>query len=186
MPISSPKNKNTSENTDSSESPKPKRGNLSIKTVALPKCAKQWSFKCPSCDHIAWGEKDRNVHHKTTHGALKCAVCDASFDTPSGLQCHKYKHSDLKYICETCGEKFPFCSQLKDHRTKHLTGRGFTCFSKNFGKSFKNNSSLICHLQVHSGKTFHCPVDGCDYSNKAERNLKSHMALHSDTHNYSW
>ena len=115
MLISLPENKNTSENTDLSESPKTKRWNLSIKMVALPKCAKQRSFKCPSCDHIARSEKDKNVHHKTTYGALKCALCDVSFDTLSGLHCHKYKHSDLKYICETCGEKFPFSSQLKDH-----------------------------------------------------------------------
>ena len=37
------------------------------------------------------------------------------------------------------------------------------------------------HLQTHSGKTFKCPKKGCDYSTKAERNLKSHLILHMDT-----
>ena len=143
------------------------------------------SFKCPSCDHRARSEKERNQHHKTVHGVLKCAVCEDTFDTPSGLHRHKYKHSDLNFICETCGDKFPFSSQLKDHRIKHLTGRGFTCFSKDCGKSFKNNSSLVRHLQTHSGKTFKCLKKGCDYSTKAERNLKSHLVWHTDTHNYS-
>ena len=170
------------------ESPNPtnqRKGNLSIKTVTLPKRIKLRSFKCPSCDHRARSEKERNQHHKTAHGILKCAVCEDTFDTPSRLHRHKYKHSDLNFICETCGDKFPFSSQLKDHRIKHLTGRGFTCFSKDCGKSFKNNSSLVCHLQTHSGKTFKCPKKGCDYSTKAERNLKSHLIWHKDTHNYS-
>ena len=117
-------------------------------------------------------KKDRNAHHKATHSALKCVVCGANFETPSRLHRHKYQHSVLNYICETCGEKFPFSSQLKDHRTKHLNDRGFTCFSKNCGKSFKNNSSLTRHLQVHSGKTFTCPVDGCGYNNKSREELK--------------
>ena len=93
------------------------------------------------------------------------AVCGDSFDTPSGLHRYKYTykyisismHSDLKFICETSGDRFPFTSQLKDHRSKHLMGRGFTCFAKNCGRSFKNRSSLTRHLQVHSGKLFYVP-----------------------------
>ena len=158
-------------------SPKKPKGSLNIKTVTLPKRIKLCSFKCPSCDHISPSEKERNQHHKTAHGTLKCAVCDDTFDTPSGLHRHKYKHTDLN--------KFPFSSQLKEHRIKHLTGRGHTCFAKNCGKSFKNNSSLVRHLKVHSGKTYSCPKKDCDYSTKAERNLKSHLIWHTDSHNYS-
>ena len=176
--------------TQEPSKPKPnptsqRKGNLCIKTVTLPKRIKLRSFKCPTCDHRARSEKERNQHHKTVHGELKCAVCEDTFDTPSGLHRHKYKHTNLNFICETCGDKFSFSSQLKDHRIKHLTSKGHTCFAKNCGKSFKNNSSLVRHLQTHSGKTFKCPKQGCDYSTKAERNLKSHLILHTDTHNYS-
>ena len=170
---------------DPSKQPPQIKGNLNIRTVALPKRCKLRSFKCPSCKHISRSEKERNNHHKSTHGMLNCAVCNATFDTPSGLHHHKYKHSDQKFICETCGEKFAFSSKLKEHRIKHLTGRGFKCFSKNCDKTFKNNSSLVCHLKVHEGKTFCCPEAGCEYSTNVERNLKLHMTIHSDTHNYS-
>ena len=135
-------------NRDAPVPTKQNRGNLNIKMVALPKCVKLRSFKCPSCDYSSQSEKEQNMHHKTVHGTLKCTVCNASFDTPNRLHCHKYKHSDLKYVCETCGEMFPFSSQLKDHRTKHLTGRGFACFAKDCGKTFKNNSSLLRHVKV--------------------------------------
>ena len=166
-------------------SPKKRKGSLNIKTVTLPKRIKLRSFKCPSCDHISRSEKERNQHHKTSHGSLKCAVCDDIFETPSGLHRHQYKHKDLNFMCETCGDKFPFSSQLKEHRITHLTGRGHTCFAKDCGKSFKNNSSLVRHLKVHSGKTYSCPNKDCDYSTVSERNLKSHLILHTDSHNYS-
>ena len=141
-------------------SPKQQKGSLKIKTVTLPKRIKLHSFKCPSCVHISRSEKERNQHHKTAHGTLKCAVCDNTFDTPSGLHRHKYKHTDLNFTCETCGDKFPFSSQFKEHRIKHLTGRGYTCFAKDCRKSFKNNSSLVRHLKVHSGKTYTLPKEG--------------------------
>ena len=153
--------------------------------MTLPKRIKLRSFKCPSCDQISRSEKERNQHHKTAHGTLKCAVCDDIFETPSGLHRHQYKHKDLNFMCETCGDKFPFSSQLKEHRITHLMGRGHTCFAKDCGKSFKNNSSLVRHLKVHSGKTYSCPNKDCDYSTVSERNLKSHLILHTDSHNYS-
>ena len=73
--------------TQEPSKPKPnptsqRKGNLCIKTVTLPKRIKLRSFKCPSCDHRARSEKERNQHHKTVHGELKCAVCEA----PSTLQ----------------------------------------------------------------------------------------------------
>ena len=101
-----------------------RKGTLSVKTVSLPKHVKPRSFKCATCEFIAHSEKERNNHHKESHGALKCAICGDSFDNLSGLHCHKYKHSDLKFICENCRNRFPFKIQLKEHHSKHLTGRG--------------------------------------------------------------
>ena len=173
------------ETVESPSSSKQHRGTLKIKTLTLPKRIKVRSFKCPSCDHTSRSEKEQNQHHKTVHSMLKCAVCDDSFNTPSGLHHHKYKHMNLNFVCETCGDKFPFSSQLKEHWIKHLKGRGHACFAKDCGKSFKNNSSLVHHLKVHSGKMYTCPEKDCDYSTNAERNLKSHLIWHTDTHNYS-
>ena len=114
-----------------------------------------------------------------------CAICNEVFNTLSGLHRHKYHHTDQKFTCETCGDQYPFESQLKDHRIKHLRGKGHTCFANNCGKAFKNKSSLTGHLKSHEGKLFKCPEKGCSYSNPDERNLKSHMILHSNIFRYS-
>ena len=53
------------------------------------------------------------------------------------------------------------------------------------GKTFKNKSSLTRHLKTHDGKICTCPEDGCNYSNPDERNLKSHMIVHSNILHYS-
>ena len=153
------------------------KGKLNIKTVALPKRLRLRTFKCQTCSYVCHSEKERNQHHKDKHGLLTCAVCNEVFNTPSGLHRHKYRHTDRKFTCETCGDQYPFESQLKDHRIKHLRGKGHTCFTNNCGKAFKNKSSLTRHLKSHEGKLFTCPEKGCNYSNPDERNLKSHMIL---------
>ena len=161
------------------------KGKLDIKTVGLPKRVRAHTFKCQICKFVCHSEKERNTHHKDNHGPLTCAVCGEVYDTPSGLHRHKYRHSDLKFMCITCREQFPFKSQLKDHRTKHLSEKGHSCFAKDCSKSFKNKSSLIRHIKVHAGNIFMCPTNGCSYSNPDERNLKAHMIVHTDTHQYS-
>ena len=164
---------------------KPSKGELKIKTVSLPKRVRSRTFRCQTCKYICHSERERNQHHKDNHCPLSCAVCSEVFNTPSGLHRHKYRHTDLKFTCESCGENFPFESQLKDHWVKHLSIRGHSCFSKDCGRSFKNKSSLIRHLKEHEGKEYQCPEDGCPYSSNTERNLKAHMINHTDTHPYS-
>ena len=174
-----------SQDSQTTSAEKPRIGELNIKTVSLPKRVRTRTFKCQTCSFVCHSEKERNNHHKNKHGPLTCAVCSEVFDTPSGLHRHKYRHTDLKFTCESCGDSFPFESQLKDHRVKHLTNRGHSCFAKDCGRSFKNKSSLIRHLKVHDGRNFPCLEDGCTYSSNAERNLKAHMIVHSETHPYS-
>ena len=83
------------------------KGELNIKTVSLPKIVRARTFKCQICQFICHSERERNKHHKDNHGPLTCVVCNEGFNTPSGLHRHKYRHTDLKFTCETCGERFP-------------------------------------------------------------------------------
>ena len=173
------------QDTETTTDNTPTKGKLNIKTVSLPKRVRARTFKCQICKFVCHSEKERNMHHRDNHDPLACAVCGEAFNTPSGLHRHKYHHTDLKFTCENCGERFPFESQLKDHLVKHLTNRGHSCFAKNCCKSFKNKLSLIRHIKVHDGKNYPCQKEDCKYSSNDEHNLRAHMIVHTDTHHYS-
>ena len=79
-------------------------------------------FKCSLCTVVKHSQKELNNHHKSKHGKLKCPDCDESFDTPSGLHRHKYRHRDKKFKCSTRGDQFPFSSQVADHQIWHTNG----------------------------------------------------------------
>ena len=91
---------------------------------------------------------------------------------------HNYKHSEKtrKYPCDDCDKRFPFVSQLKLHRKKHLTALEHMCTQCN--KWFKNRGKLTKHLVSHSGKVWHCQK--CTYTCNDPRNLRAHMHGHGD------
>ena len=161
------------------------KGKLSIDTFGIPKKTKKRKMKCPSCPKICNSTKERNEHHKETHGKLSCAVCNEVFDTPSALDKHKYKHVDQKFKCADCGETYPFETQLKEHRMKHRTGKSFQCMASKCGKWFKIESSLKKHVLTHDGVLHKCKAKkGCDYENIDIRNVRAHEKTHSDKLSY--
>ena len=161
------------------------KGTLSVDTFGKPKTTKERKMKCPSCPKMCSSTKERNAHHKKTHGKLSCAVCNEKFDTPSALDKHKYKHIDQKFKCADCGESYPFESQLKDHRMKHRTNKSFQCMSSKCGKWFKIESSLKKHVLIHDGVMHKCKVKkGCDYENTDKRNVRAYEKTHSDDKAY--
>ena len=125
------------------------KGTISIKTFGIPKKTKERKMKCPSCPKICGSMKERNDHHKEAHGKLTCAVCSESFDTPSALDKHKYRHVEQRFKCTDCDEVYPFESQLKEHRMKHRTKKSYRCMSSKCGKWFKIESSLKKHVLIH-------------------------------------
>ena len=46
------------------------------------------------------------------------------------------------------------------------------------GKTFRRNSDLNAHIEIHTGKIWYCDHDGCDYSNRDKRLLKGHKRSH--------
>ena len=161
------------------------KGTISIKTFGIPKQTKKRKMKCPSCPKICGSTKERNEHHKEAHGKLTCAVCNESFDTPSALDKHKYKHVEQRFKCTECNEVYPFESQLKEHHMKHRTKKSFQCMSAKCGKWFKIESSLKKHVLIHDGVMHKCKAKkGCDYENTDIRNVRAHEKTHSDDKAY--
>ena len=141
-------------------------------------------FKCSKCDQREPSEKLINNHYCIHHGKLRCDKCGSFFNTFSALRKHSYEHKNIpdKNRCIDCGKGFPFASQLAAHHKKHLKGLEHHCVKS--PKSFINKGELTKHQNVHSGKTWSCQKQNCDYTCKDLRNLKAHMHKHGDNSRY--
>ena len=151
------------------------KGNLQIKTVRIMKRKPPGKFKCEFCNHVPTAKKQLNSHHVPNHGKVKCAVCSEKFNIPCALHRHKYRHSDNKFICKKCGERYPFKSQLEDHLKKHKTMNSY-CYAINCRNSFKNKSNLNKHVLTHHGTMHQCPVKDCTHSKTSK------MCVHTVSH----
>ena len=81
-------------------------------------------FKCPysNCTFRSNKRKVTNNHYRLEHKKInRCKFCKKSYNTPHSLKQHLYTHKkDIKgYLCKTCGNTYPFHSQLLIHRIKH-------------------------------------------------------------------
>ena len=100
------------------------------------------SVKCKICKGVFGSIKDLNNHHRDDHGVVDCNLCDKKLETMSALEKHKYLHQDLKYICEDCGQSYPFKSRLKHHRTVHQNILNYMCKHKGCTRGFKNKGDF--------------------------------------------
>ena len=89
---------------------------------------------------------------------------------------NKYVHKELSFVCEVCGQGFPFDSRLEQHKVTHRTIATLPCMHKGCGKSFKNLGDLNRHVNQHDGVWYSCNF--CTYRNKDKWNTNSHMQIH--------
>ena len=107
-------------NTDSeSENKQPVIGTLVMKTVGIVKCKKKRKACCKICGNSCNNVKELNQHHKDTHDIVFCLDCNKAFSTCTSLYKHMYVHKDIDYVCDQCGQSFPFESRLKQHKINH-------------------------------------------------------------------
>ena len=167
--------------------PKPEREDekvvecdIKTHTVGIKKRCKSSSgrkYQCKECDEIMDSMAKLNLHHKDKHSPVKCNICNELFNTPSTLSRHKYKHKECKYSCEQCGKLFPFESDRDLHLNTHRTIKAFQC-----DRAYYSKGELGKHVKTHENVKWRCTM--CKYSNLDERNLKSHMRVHSGLKKY--
>ena len=178
-PLSVIKSELEKESIDTNRTPK---AYFKTTRYELVKYKRSRVFKCLVCEQTEKTQRLINEHYRENHGKLVCDKCQKICNTVSSLRKHEYSHTDiaLKYPCDDCNRAFPFSSQLKSHRKKHLTGLEFHCIK--CPKSFKNKGELTKHQSVHSGKTWSCKK--CNYTCVDPRNLRAHMHSHGDSNRY--
>ena len=143
-------------------------GTFVTKTVGIRKHKKSHKAKCRLCDQSFENVKELNKHHCTDHDIQFCSDCGKGFNKQTSLDKHKYYHRELKFICELCGQGFPFVSRLEQNT--------LPCMQKSCGKTFKNLGDLNRHISQHDRVWYTC--DYCPYHNKDIRNTNSHMRTH--------
>ena len=155
-----------------------------METPANPKsvCGNQdkqaHTIRCKICIESFGFIKELNVYYRADHGIVDCEMCDKKFATQTALDKYMYMHEDLCFVCEDCGQSFPFKSRLEQHRITHQADPSFMCKQKGCDHSFKNRGDLNRHLQSHDDVWYKC--DSCPYKNKNKRNQDSHMRIHQE------
>ena len=89
-----------------------------------------------------------------------------------------YIHNELRFVCEDCGQGFPFKSRLEQHRITHQLDPSVTCDHKGCDHGFKNKGDLNRHLHSHEEGWYWC--DYCPYRNKDKRNFDSHLRIYQE------
>ena len=77
-------------------------------------------YVCEYCNNKFETLATLNDHHKKTHPALQCDVCNKICLTPYTLVRHFYKHVAKRYRCKLCNETFQFKSEVSQHMFVHM------------------------------------------------------------------
>ena len=109
-----------------------------------------------------------------------CEFCDKQFQKKNYLKGHLAAvHGQGKeFICDECGDKFRTKAYYVIHRRIHTGERPYKC--DKCEKNYRDASSLNTH-KVRSHRMLpliNCTV--CNRTFKTDKNLKNHMAIHSD------
>ncbi|CAB3387525.1 Hypothetical predicted protein [Cloeon dipterum] len=137
-------------------------------------------FLCSTCGK-SFKRKDVLKNHTKTHedrvNWFKCEVCGKIFPTTHRLEAHRKIHfpESRTEQCDICGWSTDCQSKLKYHMRSHSKEKTLSCDV--CGKSFRNNSGLYNHKQIH--KPFSHKCDNCGRGFSLSSNLRRHMKTHT-------
>ena len=79
--------------------------------------------KCSLCLEKFSSQKELNDHIAGCHKyKFLCSdrKCGKTFRSLESLKKHKSYHGEMTFLCQVCGAKFPFASDLSNHQAFHL------------------------------------------------------------------
>ena len=157
-----------------------KVGKLRTVEYGLKKQKRVCSYICheDGCTYVGKSIRKLNEHHVKSHKEVSCESCNKNFKTLSSLKRHAYSHGELRFPCNKCEEAFAFQSELTFHKMVHRKIPTFKCMSKNCNKVYKSANELNTQLIKHSGMTWDCGAENCDYTTDDHRNLRAHRRKH--------
>ena len=110
--------------------------------------------------------------------------CGKAFGSLESLRKHKLCHGNVKFLCNVCGEKYPFASDLTSHQALYSQDKKCHCTYPKCGRKYKTKGELNRHYNYrHKQKLSKATIDKCVICNKTfqrSKYLKEHMKAHKE------
>ena len=135
-----------------------------------PPTSKGRKYGCRMCKTRVDSEQALKYHYRQSHGIMYCSHFNKAFNNQLSLTRHQCEHKTWPYVCNTCGEDFPFESQYKTHRLTHSDCCRHACTYSDCDKRFKNKGDMNRHNKEHTSVWLTCP-DCPNYRTKEKRNF---------------
>ena len=177
-PSNEPLNDRTGSNLEASSQTDDKTLPVKTSNSTLVRSKSARTIQCKICIDSFCTIKELNEHHKKDHRIVECEQCNKKFATQSSPDKHMYLHSDLRFVCEDCGQSYPFKSRLEQYQITHQKEPNYMCKHKGCSRGFKNKGDFNRHMFSHGDIRFKCT--SCPYKNKDKRNRDSHMRTHQE------
>ena len=91
----------------------------------------------------------------------------------------KAHHGEMTFLCQACGAKFPFASDLTYHQALHLQEKNFVSSYPKCGEKYKTKPELNCHYNYrHKQKSSKATINRCTICKKTfqrTKYLKEHI-----------
>ncbi|XP_068232961.1 oocyte zinc finger protein XlCOF6-like [Palaemon carinicauda] len=143
------------------------------------RCYLEGEHVCPYCGEDFTKVNEKRDHVKAVHRNKRpflCEICGNTFPYPRALNRHMLSHTKLKlYTCEECGKGFACQSNLRSHAVIHSDEKPFQC--EECGQRFRRISTLRFHKRTHTNeRPYQC--DACGKTFTQPSSLKTHQKLH--------
>lgn len=129
---------------------------------------------CRVCGKFYRIEAQLKQHMRVhTDNAFTCAMCLKKFEFKSAFVEHMSSHDKTfaKFMCSTCGKRFPKKQLLSVHERIHSGVKPYTCST--CGRAFRQQNHLNQHWRTHTEVKPYC-CSHCDKAYKNRLDLRIH------------